>query len=533
MDANTSLLPYRDDEDLERRDEEGGVRAKSPSSFDGGASRRCFQLPCRGRWGDTLGWLGSKCRLIVTSVAIVALFGFLILAFIFASPIFRGSRPCYTGFDGYQCHPKISHFWGQYSPYFSLGHVSEISPEIPGGCDITFVQLLSRHGARYPTEFKTEVYADLISEIQSNATTYHGGFTFLKDFEYSLGADDLTAFGETQMVDSGSTFYQRYKDLAQHTVPFIRASGSDRVIVSAEKFIEGFHTVKKEDPLSMKNDSVPVVGVVISEEPESNNTLNHGTCDEFDSDRYLSNYAQELFLNVFAPPIQTRVNANLPGANVTLDSIPYLMDLCSFQTIADTSDASKLSPFCSLFTEPEWVEYDYYQSVGKYYGYGSGHPLGPTQGVGFVNELIARLTSSPIRGHASINRTLDEDSETFPLNASMYADFSHDNTMTSIYAALGLYNDTAPLSKTSLQTVEETKGYSTSWTVPFAGRAYIEKMECSGEDEELVRVLVNERVVPLHGCEVDELGRCKLDDFVDGLTFARNGGHWGKCLADP
>lgn len=391
------------------------------------------------------------------------------------------------------------------------------------------MQALSRHGARYPTERKTEIYADLISEIQSNATAYHGVFSFLKDFEYSLGADDLTTFGETQMVDSGSTFYQRYQDLAKDNVPFIRASGSDRVIASAEKFIEGFHNIKKDDPLSLGNDSMPIVSVVISEEPGSNNTLDHSACAEFDPWNHSSADAQELFLDVFGSPIRTRVNNNLPGVNVSIESIPYLMDLCSFQTVADTSDAKKLSPFCSLFTESEWVEYDYYQSLGKYYAYGSGHYLGPTQGVGFVKELIARLTRSPVRGHTSINHTLDDDPETFPLNASMYADFSHDNTMTSIYAALGLYNSTAPLSKTSVQTTEETKGYSTSWTVPFAGRAYIEKMTCDDEEEPLVRALVNERVVPLHGCEVDDLGRCKLDDFIDGLTFARYGGHWDQC----
>ena len=446
----------------------------------------------------------------------------------FASPLFRGDRACYTGFDGYQCEREISHFWGQYSPYFSLGHVSEISPEISGDCEITFVQVLSRHGARYPTEHKTEIYADLIADIQSKATSYHGAFTFLEDFEYTLGAEDLTPFGETQMFDSGSTFYERYKKLAKHTVPFIRASGSDRVVVSAEKFIQGFHDLKKKDPLSEGNDSIPEVNVVISEEHGSNNTLNHGTCQNF-KDNHIGDDVQALFTSVFATPIQARVNINLPGANVSADAIPYLMDLCSFQTMADTPDANQLSPFCSMFTESEWHEYDYYQSLGKYYGYGSGNPLGPTQGVGFVNELIARLTSSPVRGYSSINHTMDSDSELFPLNATLYADFSHDNTMVAIYSALGLYNGTTPLSKTSVQTIQETNGYSASWVAPFAGRAYIEKMQCTGRDEPLVRALVNDRVVPLHGCDVDMLGRCKLDDFINGLSFADNDGHWEQC----
>ncbi len=39
------------------------------------------------------------------------------------------------------------------------------------------------------------------------------------------------------------------------------------------------------------------------------------------------------------------------------------MDLCPFDTIDD--EDARLSPFCGLFTEDEWLAYDYYQSLGK------------------------------------------------------------------------------------------------------------------------------------------------------------------------
>ena len=103
--------------------------------------------------------------------------------------------------------------------------------------------------------------------------------------------------------------------------------------------------------------------------------------------------------------------------------------------------------------------------------------------------------------------------------------------MTSIYAALGLYNSTKPLPNDTLQDIEHTKGFSASWTVPFGGRAYFEKMRCKGQDEELVRVLVNDRVIPLDTCGGDELGRCTLDRFVESLSFAREGGKWEECFA--
>lgn len=59
------------------------------------------------------------------------------------------AQSCDTVDLGYQCQPNVSHYWGQYSPYFAVN--SDIPADIPAGCNITFVQVLSRHGARDPT----------------------------------------------------------------------------------------------------------------------------------------------------------------------------------------------------------------------------------------------------------------------------------------------------------------------------------------------------------------------------------------------
>lgn len=437
---------------------------------------------------------------------------------------------CNTVDQGYQCFPGVSHLWGQYSPYFSVDDESSLSEDIPDHCQITFAQVLSRHGARYPTKDKSAKYAKLIKAIQHNATSFPGDYAFLKSYNYSLGADDLTPFGENQLVDSGVKFYWRYEALAKNIVPFIRAAGSDRVIASGEKFIEGFQKAKLGKSKSRLNQTAPIVNVVIPETDGFNNTLDHSTCTAFENSE-VEDQAEDKFMDVFTPSILKRLEKDLPGAKLSKKEVVYLMDMCSYDTVALTRDGSRISPFCALFTHEEWVQYDYLQSVKKYYGYGAGNPLGPAQGIGFANELIARLTQSPVEDHTSTNTTLDSNPATFPLNATLYADFSHDNTMVSIFFALGLYNNTKPLSQTSVQSTEETKGYSAAWAVPFGSRAYVEMMQCKGEKEPLVRVLVNDRVIPLLGCGADKHGRCKRDDFIEGLSFVRSGGNWAQCFA--
>lgn len=312
---------------------------------------------------------------------------------------------------------------------------SELTASIPDSCNITFVQVLSRHGSRDPTLSKTLTYAWLVDKIKTNVASFPGKYSFLKDFTFTLGAGQLTRFGQNEMYDSGVKFYHRYKTLTRSFVPFIRAAGQDRVVGSAGNFSKGFHSAKTAEGII---GSYPYSILEISEDADSNNTLHHGLCDRFEDgpESDLASRAQALWLATFGPQVTARLNRDLLGANLTLMETILMMDLCPFETVASMS--GKLSSFCHLFSENEWHQYDYFQSLGKYYGYSNGNLLGPTQGVGFVNELIARMTSSPIKDHTSVNHTLDSWNETFPLGPSvaLYADFSHDKYVPSYFAVL-------------------------------------------------------------------------------------------------
>ena len=373
---------------------------------------------------------------------------------------------------------------------------------------------------------KALAYSQVIQKIKRKVRIFRGDFAFLANYNYTLGADQLTDFGRQEMVNSGQAFFSRYGDLAKTSLPFVRASGERRVIDSAQEFNKGFHRAKTAIG-GTEDEEYPYNVTVISEASGSNNTLNHGLCTAFEASE-IGSAAQSTYASVFTPSITARLNANLPHANLNLTDTIFIMDLCPFETVASSSRVP--SPFCNIFNPDEWKQYDYYQTLGKYYGYGPGNPLGPTQGVGFVNELVARLTGKPVVDHTSVNRTLDKDPDTFPLGRSLYADFGHDNDMTAVFAALGLYNSTLPLSTTHRMAVDGTHGYSAAWTVPFAARAYFEKLQCEGEEEEMVRVLVNGRVLPLENCGVDALGRCTLGRFVESLGFAQAGGLWNQCF---
>ncbi|KAI2046481.1 hypothetical protein LOZ43_005853 [Ophidiomyces ophidiicola] len=518
--SHAALLSYQDDEEATPR------RVEAHAS----AARRRSLFSKNGKAGPLMTFFSLNIVTVVTALVLMVLFGGIMAPLVSRRVMYRRDFQCSTVEDGYRCYQPEAMLWGQYSPYSTLKFKSPIPQDVPRGCTVNFAQMLSRHGARYPTESKTKAYAKLITKIQNTTTSYMDKFKFLQTFKYELLSAEMTEFGNTQLVHSGSKFYRRYQNLAKNHQPFVRASGSSRVIKSAERFIDGFHQFKLRDPDSVGKEP-PKLGLIIPE-GDFNNTLDHAICTNFEKNEY-GDDVQKKFLATFAPKILERVKKGLVGADLSTKEVIYMMDMCSFHTVALTKDASKLSPFCELFTRGEWIDYDYYQSLGKYYGYGNGHPLGPEQGIGFTNELIARLTNTPVKDNTSTNRTLNANPATFPLNATLYAGFSHDNTMTSIFAALGLFNGTTPLPMDRVQTPAQSNGYAASWTVPFGARAYVEKMTCDWspkKNTEYVRILINDRVFPLYGCKVDSLGRCELNDFVQGLGFARSGGKWASCF---
>ena len=145
-----------------------------------------------------------------------------------------------------------------------------------------------------------------------------------------------------------------------------------------------------------------------------------------------------------------------------------------------------------------------------------------------MNELLARLTGQPVRDNTQTNRTLDASPETFPLNRTLYADFSHDNTMVSIYSALGLFRQhLLPGQKLDPNHPSLLRTWILSSMVPFSGRVVVEKLECTAiplPAATFVRILVNDAVQPLEFCG-GVAGLCELHTFVESQWYARHDGN--------
>ncbi|CAO1628459.1 unnamed protein product [Parajaminaea phylloscopi] len=499
--------------------------------------------------------------------------------------------------------PAIFHNQGQYSGRFTVP--SKLSDKLPAGCKVTMVNSLERHGARYMTSDALEQAQTLLKKLQK-ALSAHGvdkeklpkELRFLDHATVPTNTGDLVPYGALQAYLSGRYTAQHYAHLAKSSKGsvFVRTGGtpdSDRVIVTAEYWSLGFSgsafpSGKLDDGNSTRN--APALkghhaNVVISEAKGQNNTLDVSTCEadkaygkKYGEDGALAEYGN----STLVPRIGKRLKAAFAKAGATVDlnadDILALGNLCAFNTGtgATVSDGGRLhmsvSPFCSVLKEDEWQLYGYAVDAGKYWGSGYGDPYHKAIASGYLRELLARLTSTPviIDTPTAINTTLDaHGATTFPIptNSSritgprIFFDGSHDNNMSPIAAAFGLFHSPHKLStKANAESTKEGKerAWRFSHIAPLQGKIVWEKVECSAPHHHphggkkgshkshfYVRVRANEAVQKAHGqpwCPSSsklggqaksrlQHGLCPLDNVVQSLDWVKSGKEWAKCFA--
>lgn len=202
---------------------------------------------------------------------------------------------------------------------------------------------------------------------------------------------DMTRFFRS--VDAGKGAFQRYSKLVSPAnIPFVRASSSARVVDSATNWTSGNFFFKKKklelrltiprildcksqrfQPSSVNNSRW--IGILIfylhafptwCVTNQLNDTLDDAMCPNAGS----SDPQTNLWTSIYGAPIAARLNAQAPGAKVTTADISNLIPLCAFETLAKETP----SPFCALFTDAEFAQFEYFGDLDKFYNTGSVYP---------------------------------------------------------------------------------------------------------------------------------------------------------------
>ncbi|BEI80529.1 hypothetical protein CcaverHIS002_0110580 [Cutaneotrichosporon cavernicola] len=475
-----------------------------------------------------------------------------------AFPLYSGVAPLIRPSTDREDFDMMRH-WGNLSPYRSVkSHgLKKSSQAIPDHCELEEMHWLQRHGARYPTSNPMGP-AGLSERLKKGGKwNASGALSFLNDWEYKLGAELLTPFGRSQLYNLGVAARVKYGfllDRMKDRLPVFRTETQDRMLRSAQNFAAGFFGIPAEDQYNLE---------VMIEWPGFNSSLApYHSCPNDLKVYPLVRAKIAEWDKVFLRNAHKRLQEYMKGYELSLHDVINMMDMCPYETVALGHSA-----FCSLFTEKEWRGYQYRNDIFWWYAASFGAPVARAEGLGWMQELTARLTHTPLtQFNSSVNSTLHNDIH-FPVSDPLYVDFTHDTTFAQLLPTLNL-TTFASQGPPPLDHIPKDWPFVSSKFAPFATNLQVQVLSCAAhrkasadeddkpswwpfkpaDDEEtvetrfdkrdddddegadetpeptdkgrFVRIILNDAPVPLtgiNGCKKDRDGLCEIEAFVSSM----------------
>ena len=280
---------------------------------------------------------------------------------------------------------------------------------------------------------------------------------------------------------------------------------------SARYFTLGFFGFDAPDKINLE--------VIIESDTFNNSLASYDTCNNSNTITPGDDYLRPIWDPIYLADATERLQPYVTGLNLTTELVYGMQALCAYETAA-----LGYSSFCGLFTQAEWEGFEYDLDLQFQGDYGAMSPSGRAQGIGWVQEFLARLTNTSFTSQdpaTTRNTTLDSDDVYFPLDQKFYFDFTHDDIIVSVLTALnytqvvGDYLDP--------RKPDPNRHFILSNITPFAARLAFEVVECSSPNNasampsQYLRTVLNDAVVPLNGaqgCAGSKNGLCPLKNFV-------------------
>ncbi|KAF2490043.1 3-phytase [Lophium mytilinum] len=470
----------------------------------------------------------------------------------------------------------ISKYWGQLTPYAdnAADYFSVQDVGIPDGCQLEQAHTLQRHSNRFPTSFYDDGLNDenfgkkIMNWTSANAEKFTGPLSFLNSWHYIMGSSLLTGLGASSEFQSGVQFWNRYgrtlynasagqlaynasfENGTARPKPVLRTTSQSRIENSQINWSLGFFGTSFETVPNPKleNFTAPFDLVIIPEGGTENNTLaSYDSCfnDDNDPTGQLGDLDLEGYIPMYLKTATARMQQFAPsGFSFTANDTYAMQSLCAYEMAYISS-----SSFCSLFTLSEWEGFENTLDMEYYYDYSFGSPTGRAQGIGYLQELLARLQNEYITtSNSSVNSTITNNAAEFPLGRPFYADFSHDDIIVSVMTAMSLDYFKDPPSLTQYPP-DPNRKFILSRITPFTARLITEVIGCSDAEpgtqseartqyspgqygysasnatHKFIRMRLNNGILPLStirggGCAGRTDGLCAMDGFLKSQESA-------------
>jgi acid phosphatase len=144
--------------------------------------------------------------------------------------------------------------------------------------------------------------------------------------------------------------------------------------------------------------------------------------------------------SIYLPPIQARLQAFIQGDfNLTGSEVALFAYLCGFESQITRRE----SPFCSILTPEEILQYEYRQDLRYYYGTGPGGYNNGSVQLPVIQGIVDLLASGP-------ETAIIEPDGASSMVGPLVVAFTHDNQINQMLSRLGVFDGQPPLAPDSL-----------------------------------------------------------------------------------
>ena len=226
-------------------------------------------------------------------------------------------------------------------------------------------------------------------------------------------------------------------------------------------------------------------------------TGNSALCDGGEYSTYIQ-AGQATWLPKAVRRINSQIRGNLAFDESDVLFFPYL---CAYES----QITGRLSSWCDVFTENELRHYAYSQDLSYFYGVGPGS-VGPAKVLflPFLKSLLSLLESGP--GKVGVG----SDGTEFQIPSLIMA-FLNDNQLAEMTAAMGIFDSEGLLPDDHIPAHHL---YNVANFITMRGTTAFEVMDCDGNDEPYLRILLNDAVYPISGCQNGPGKSCILSDYI-------------------
>lgn len=235
----------------------------------------------------------------------------------------------------------------------------------------------------------------------------------------------------------------------------------------------------------------------------------HKACKAFSKEP--GNEEQEQFMSKYTAPIIKRLQKHSPVVLEETD-IMGLQQLCGYESAIN----GQKSKICDVFSDDEWMAYEYSWDLKYSHMVGHGNPLSPYLGFPWLNTTSQLMAKFHILRHTNVPEVPNDDGQRF------FLAFTHREVPPFIATALGLFNSSNAYAE---EFPTDRINWSRSWRmaelIPFLGHVGIEKLTCNSvsvdpeDDKEYIRVIANSAPRPIPTCADGPGASCSFDQFTE------------------